>query len=334
MKKIIIITFVMMTLMITNSYAEMLTGAGATFPAPIYTKWAEGAKIATGIELNYQAIGSGGGQNQIFNRTVDFGASDAPVISEKLINNNLLQVPTVMGAVVTIINLPGIENNKLKLSPDTLASIYLGKIKYWNDPAMSKDNPTIDLPKISIAPVYRADGSGTTFVWTSYLSKISTEWQTTVGTNTSVKWPTGTGAKGNDGVSALVKQVKGAIGYVESTYANQNKLIVTQLQNADGKWIIANNNSFSAAAKNANWKNAQNFAVDLINQPGNNSWPIVSTTFILIPTNASDINKTKLIGNWLEWAYKNGNSMAINLDYVPLPNEIQEEVINKIKSLH
>lgn len=333
MKKTILLALVTIMSTVTGARADMLTGAGATFPAPVYAKWAEAAKTATGIELNYQAIGSGGGQNQIFNRTVDFGASDAPVSADKLSSNNLLQVPTVMGAVVVIVNLPGVENNQLRLNQSTISGIYLGKIKDWGDPAIAKDNPNLKLPKLAIAPVYRADGSGTTFVWTSYLSKINSDWQSSVGANTSVKWPTGTGAKGNDGVSAVVKQVKGAIGYVESVYASQNKLVVTQLQTADGHWVTASNETYSAAAKNADWKNAPNFTVDLLNQPGDKSWPIVSATFILVPTNATDAAKTKLIATWLGWAYANGNSIAQNLDYIPLPVSVQEQALQKIKGL-
>ena len=334
MKKTILTVIAAVFVMAAGAHAQMLTGAGATFPAPVYTKWAEAAKSATGVELNYQSIGSGGGQNQIFSRTVDFGASDAPVSADKLSSNNLLQVPTVMGAVVAIVNVPGIANNQLHLSPAVLAGIYLGKINNWNDPAIAKDNPGLTLPKLPIAAVYRADGSGTTFVWTSYLGKISTEWQNSVGANTSVKWPTGNGAKGNDGVTAVVKQVKGAIGYVESTYASQNHLIVAQLQSANGHWVVANNDSFIAAAKNADWKSAPNFAVDLLNQPGDHSWPIVSTTFILIPTNPVDANKTKLIANWLGWSFANGGAMATALDYVPLPASVQEQVMAGIKKIH
>ena len=333
MKKTILTVIAAVFVMAAGAHAQMLTGAGATFPAPVYTKWAEAAKSATGVELNYQSIGSGGGQNQIISRTVDFGASDAPVSADKLTSNNLLQVPTVMGAVVVIVNVPGVENNQLHLSPAVLAGIYLGKITSWNDPAIVKDNPGLNLPKLTIAPIFRADGSGTTFVWTSYLSKVSTDWQNSVGANTSIKWPTGNGAKGNDGVSAVVKQVKGAIGYVESTYASQNHLIVAQLQSANGHWVVANNDSFIAAAKNADWKSAPNFAVDLLNQPGDHSWPIVSTTFILIPTNPVDANKTKLIANWLGWSFANGGAMATTLDYVPLPASVQEQVMAKIKAL-
>ena len=333
MKKTILTAIAAVFVMAAGAHAQMLTGAGATFPAPVYTKWAEAAKSATGVELNYQSIGSGGGQNQIISRTVDFGASDAPVSADKLTSNNLLQVPTVMGAVVAIVNVPGVENNQLHLSPAVLAGIYLGKITSWNDPAIVKDNPGLNLPKLTIAPIFRADGSGTTFVWTSYLSKVSTDWQNSVGANTSIKWPTGNGAKGNDGVSAVVKQVKGAIGYVESTYASQNHLIVAQLQSANGHWVVANNDSFIAAAKNADWKSAPNFAVDLLNQPGDHSWPIVSTTFILIPTNPVDANKTKLIANWLGWSFANGGAMATALDYVPLPAIVQEQVMAKIKAL-
>ena len=333
MRKTILTAVAALFSMMVAANAEQLTGAGATFPAPVYAKWAEAAKTATGVELNYQAIGSGGGQTQIFNRTVDFGASDAPVPTDKLASNNLLQVPTVMGAVVVIVNVPGVENNTLRLSPATLVGIYLGKINSWNDAAIQKDNPKITLPKLAIAPVYRADGSCTTFVWTSYLSKISPDWRQTVGANTSVKWPAGNGAKGNDGVSATVKQVKGAVGYVESTYASQNHLIVAQMQSANGHWVVANNDSFSAAAKNADWSSAPDFAVDLLNQPGDRSWPVVSTTFLLIPTNPVNPAKTKLVADWLGWAYANGGAMATALDYVPLPSAVQQQVMTRVREL-
>ena len=217
--------------------AQQITGAGATFPAPVYAKWGEAAKAAAGIELNYQAIGSGGGQNQIFNRTVDFGASDAPVDGPKLVENKLLQFPSVMGAVVPIVNIPGVEIDQLKLTGDLLADIYEGKITKWNDPRIVAENAGVTLPALAIAPVYRADGSGTTYVFTSYLSTVSESWKAKVGANTSVKWPAGNGAKGNDGVAATVKQVKGGIGYVENAYATQNKLVSTQLRNKAGQFV-------------------------------------------------------------------------------------------------
>ena len=306
--------------------AQQITGAGATFPAPVYTKWGEAAKAATGIELNYQAIGSGGGQNQITNRTVDFGASDAPMDAAKLKEANLLQFPTVMGAVVPIVNLPGIAPNQMKLTGDALVQIYLGKITKWNDPALVKLNPGVDLPNLAIAPVYRADGSGTTFVFTSYLSAVSPEWKSGVGASTSVKWAAGTGARGNDGVAGTVKNVRGGLGYVENAYATQNKLTTTELQNKAGQFVAPTMAAFEAAASNGDWKGAQNFAVDLINQPGATSWPIVSATFLLLPTDPKDPARSASVMKFMDWAYTNGGAVASQLEYIPLPKAVQDNV--------
>ena len=307
-------------------HAQQITGAGATFPAPVYTKWGEAAKAATGIELNYQAIGSGGGQNQITNRTVDFGASDAPMDAAKLKDANLLQFPTVMGAVVPIVNLPGIEANKMKLTGDALAQIYLGKITKWNDPALVKLNPGVDLPNLAIAPVYRADGSGTTFVFTSYLSAVSPDWKAGVGASTSVKWAAGTGARGNDGVAGTVKNVRGGLGYVENAYATQNKLTTTLLQNKAGQFVQPTMAAFEAAASNGDWKGAQNFAVDLINQPGATSWPIVSATYLLLPRDPKDAARSANVMKFMDWAYSNGSATASQLEYIPLPKAVQDTV--------
>ena len=313
-------------LTVHTAHAQQITGAGATFPAPVYTKWGEAAKAATGIELNYQAIGSGGGQNQITNRTVDFGASDAPMDTEKLKEANLLQFPTVMGAVVPIVNLPGIEANKIKLTGDVLAQIYLGKIIKWNDPALVKLNPGTDLPNLAIAPVYRADGSGTTFVFTSYLSAVSPDWKTGVGASTSVKWAAGTGARGNDGVAGTVRNVRGGLGYVENAYATQNKLTTTQLQNKAGQFVQPTMAAFEAAASNGDWKGAQNFAVDLINQPGATSWPIVSATYLLLPKDPKDAARAANVMKFMDWAYTNGGATANQLEYIPLPKAVQDTV--------
>jgi phosphate transport system substrate-binding protein len=306
--------------------AQQITGAGATFPAPVYSKWGEAAKAATGIELNYQAIGSGGGQNQILNRTVDFGASDAPMDAAKLQSGNLLQFPTVMGAVVVIVNIPGVEMNALKLSGDLVADIYNGSVSKWNDPKIVAENPGLTLPSLAIAPVYRADGSGTTFVWTSYLSAVSPDWKAKVGAATSVKWPAGAGAKGNDGIAATVRNTRGAIGYVESAYASQNKLITTQLRNKSGAFVSPTSANFTAAASSADWKNAKNFAVDIIDQPGAASWPIVSTTFILLPKDPKDTARGANVIKFFDWAYKNGSAIATSLDYIPLPEAVQNAV--------
>ena len=306
--------------------SQQITGAGGTFPAPVYAKWGEAAKAAIGVELNYQAIGSGGGQNQITNRTVDFGASDAPMEADKLKSANVLQFPTVMGAVVPIVNLPGIEANKVKLTGELLADIYLGKITKWNDAKLVAANPGVTLPNLAIAPVYRADGSGTSYVFTSYLSAVSAEWKTNVGANTSVKWPAGAGARGNDGVAGTVKNTRGAIGYVENAYATQNNLTTTQLRNKAGKFVSPTMATFGAAAANGNWTGAQNFAVDLIDQPGAESWPIVSATFLLLPKDPKDATRSANVMKFMDWAYNKGGPIATQLEYIPLPKAVQDSV--------
>ena len=312
--------------------AQQITGAGATFPAPVYAKWGEAAKAALGIELNYQAIGSGGGQNQIMNRTVDFGASDAPVDGAKLEANKLLQFPTVMGAVVPIVNLPGIEANALKLTGPVLAEIYAGKITKWNGPEIAALNPGMTLPNLAIAPVYRADGSGTTYVFTTYLATVSPEWKDKVGAATSVKWPAGNGAKGNDGVAATVKQVRGAIGYVENAYAIQNKLATTQLRNKAGQFVAPTLPAFTAAAESGDWKGAANYAVNLIDTAGATAWPIVSATFILLPRDPKDPARSANVTKFFDWAYANGSAIASGLEYIPLPKSVQDAVRASWKS--
>jgi phosphate transport system substrate-binding protein len=309
-----------------SAHAQPITGAGATFPAPIYTKWGEMAKSAAGIELNYQAIGSGGGQNQILQRTVDFGASDAPMDPAKLESGKLLQFPTVMGSVVVIVNIPGVNPDDLKLPGETLAAIYEGKITKWNDPKVAEMNKGVTLPNLAIAPVYRADGSGTSFVYTSYLSAVSSDWKSKVGAATSVKWPAGAGAKGNDGVAATVSNTRGAIGYVEYAYAHQNKLTTVQLRNKAGQFVAPTMAAFQSAAANADWNNAPNFAVNLIDQAGDKSWPIVSATFILLPKDVKDTAKSATVMKFFDWAYKNGNDAATGLEYVYLPDAVKSAV--------
>ncbi len=310
----------------TPVVAQQITGAGATFPAPVYAKWGEAAKAAIGLELNYQAIGSGGGQNQILNRTVDFGASDAPMDAAKLASGNLLQFPAVMGAVVPIVNLPGVEADQLKLTGELIAEIYLGKVTKWNDPKLVEMNKGIALPNLAIAPIYRADGSGTTYVFTSYLAAVSADWKTGVGASASVKWAAGNGAKGNDGVAATVRQVKGSIGYVENAYATQNKLTTTQLRNKTGAFVKPTLATFSAAAENGDWKAAPNYAVSLIDMPGATSWPIVSATFILLPKDPKDAARSANVMKFFDWAYKNGADIAKGLDYNALPTSVQDAV--------
>lgn len=305
--------------------AQQITGAGATFPNPVYQKWGEAAEKAIGIQLNYQSVGSGAGQTQIKNRTVDFGASDAPMTDAALKEANLLQFPSVMGAIVLIVNVPGVEDNKMQLTGELLADIYLGKITKWNDPKLVEANPGLTLPNLAIAPVYRADGSGTTFVYVSYLSAVSAEWKDKVGIGTSVRFPAGTGARGNEGVAGTVRNTRGTIGYVENAYATQNKLITTQLRNKDGKYVSPTAASFVAAAQTADWS-TPNFAANLVNQSGANSWPIVSPTFILLPKDSKDAARTAAVLKFFDWSYHNGAKLAQDLEYIPLPAMVQTAI--------
>jgi len=302
-----------------------ITGAGATFPNPLYQKWGEAAKGPTGLTLNYQSVGSGAGQAQIRNRTVDFGASDAPMSDELLKQNSLLQFPATMGSLVAIVNIPGIADNQLKLTGEVLAGIYLGSITKWNDARIADLNKGVELPNLAIAPVYRADGSGTTFVWVSYLSAVSAEWKAKVGVGTSVKWPTGNGARGNEGVASTVRNTRGAIGYVENAYAIQNKLISTQLRNKAGNFVKPDPETFLAAASGADW-NVPNFAANLIDGPGANSWPIVSPTYILVPTNPADATRAANVLRFFDWAFRNGDALAKDLEYIPLPDKVKQAV--------
>ncbi len=306
--------------------AQQITGAGSSFAAPIYGKWAEAAAAPTGLKLNYQSIGSGAGINQINNRTVDFGASDMPVSAADLEAHKLLQFPTVIGGVVMAVNIPGVEANQLKLTGEILAEIYLGKITKWNDPKLVEMNRGVTLPNLAIAPVYRADGSGTTFVFTDYLSMVDPTWKSSVGAATSVKWPAGNGAKGSDGVAATVRQVKGGIGYVESAYATQNKLTTTQLRNKAGQFVSPTMESFAAAASNADWSVVKNFAIDLNDEPGATSWPIESATFVLLPTDAKDPAQSKAVLKLFDWSLSNGNKIATDLLYIPLPEAVQNAI--------
>lgn len=309
-----------------GALAADITGAGATFPAPVYQDWAVAYKAKTGIGLNYQAIGSGAGQTQIFNRTVQFGASDAPVKEEKLAEHKLLQFPTVIGSVVPIVNLEGIKADQLKLSGPVLAEIYLGTVSKWNDPKIAKLNPGVKLPDQAIVPVYRADGSGTTYVYTSYLNDVSADWKSKVGSATSVSWPTGTGGKGNAGVAGTVKNTSGAIGYVEYVYASQNSLVTIQLENKAGKFVSPTVPAFQAAAANADWDHAKDFAASMINTPGDTTWPIVSATFILLPKEPKTAADGTEVIKFFDWAYINGDDAAVKLHYIPLPDSVKERV--------
>ena len=303
-----------------------ITGAGSTFAAPIYSKWGDASSAATGIKLNYQAIGSGAGINQINNRTVDFGASDMPVAADQLAAHKLMQFPTVIGGVDIIVNLPDVKPNELKLTGELLADIYLGKITKWNDPKLVEMNHGIKLPNLAIAPVYRADGSGTTFVYTDYLSMVSPDWKSKVGSSTSVKWAAGTGAKGSDGVSGTVHNIKGGIGYVESAYAEMNHLTTTQLQNKAGKFVTPTMDSYKAAAASADWSKVQNFAIDLNDQKGAESWPIESATFVLLPTDPKDQKQSAAVKKFFDWGFAHGSDIAKGLLYIPLPASVQDAI--------
>lgn len=306
--------------------AQQITGAGSSFAAPIYGKWAEAAAAPTGLKLNYQSIGSGAGINQVNNRTVDFGASDMPVAAADLAAHKLMQFPTVIGGVVMVVNIPGVAVNQMKLTGELVSEIYQGKITKWNDPRLVEMNKGVTLPNLAIAPVYRADGSGTTFVFTDYLSMVDPAWKSSVGASTSVKWPAGNGAKGSEGVAATVRQVKGGIGYVESAYAEQNKLVTTQLRNKSGAFVTPDMESFAAAAASADWSKVQNFAIDLNDQPGAKSWPIESATFVLLPTDAKDPAKSVAVTKLFDWSFANGNKIATDLLYIPLPTAIQDTI--------
>ena len=301
-----------------RAQGAQITGAGASFPNPIYQKWAEAARAAIGMQVNYQSVGSGAGINQIRNRTVDFGATDAPLTAQQLTEGNLLQFPTVMGSVVPIINVPGIENEQLKLTGEVLAEIFLGKINRWNDAKIAALNPGVTLPALAIAPVYRADGSGTTFVFTSYLAAVSADWRGGPGAATSVRWPVGNGARGNEGVAGGVRNTRGGIGYVENAYASRNNLVTTQLRNKDGNFVKPTMEAFLAAASNADWS-VPGFAANIIDQGGATSWPIVSPTFILLPTNPTDAARNTNVRRFFDWAYANGDAAARELEYIPLP---------------
>ena len=299
-----------------------INGAGATFPYPIYAKWAEAYKAKTGVSMNYQSIGSGGGIKQITARTVDFGASDAPLTVEKLNEIGLIQFPMVMGGVVPVINIAGIKTGELKLSGPVLADIYLGKIKEWNDPAIVKLNPGLKLPQEKITVVARSDGSGTTFIFTHYLAKLSPEFKEKVGNNTSVSWPTGVGGKGNEGVASYVQRLKGSIGYVEYAYALQNKMAYAQLQNKAGKFVKPDSETFQAAAAGADWAGTPGFNLMLTDQTGENSWPITGATFILVYRKQEKPEVGKEVLKFFDWAYRHGGKQAEQLDYVPMPTSV------------
>ena len=314
------------TTVAANAFAADVTGAGASFVYPIMSKWSSEYAKSTGKKVNYQSIGSGGGIAQIKAGTVDFGSSDAPLKPEELDKFGLTQFPSVIGGVVPVINVPGIASGALKLDGEALANIFLGKITKWNDPAIVALNGGVQLPDSKITVVHRSDGSGTTFNFVNFLSKVSPEWKTKVGEGTAVKWPVGIGGKGNEGVAAYVKQIKGGIGYVELSYALQNKMAYSRMKNAAGNFVLPSDESFQAAAANADWKNAKDFYLVMTNAPGEKSWPITATNFILMykqPKNAAGAKNAK---EFFTWAYANGDASAKALDYVPLPDDLVQQI--------
>ncbi len=308
----------------TTALAADITGAGATFPYPVYAKWAQAYKAKTGIGMNYQSIGSGGGIKQINAKTVDFGASDAPLKLEVLEKDGLVQFPTVMGGVVPVVNIEGVKPGDMKLTGKLLADIYLGKIRKWNDPAIAAINQSLKLPDYDITVVNRSDGSGTTFIFTNYLSKVSPEWKDKVGNAASVSWPapTGAGGKGNEGVASFVQRLKGSIGYVEYAYAKQNKMSYTGLQNREGEFVAPDDKSFQSAAAGADWKHAPGFYEILTDEPGKASWPITGATFILMHKTQANADKARDVLKFFDWAYANGDKMAEELNYVPMPDAV------------
>jgi len=299
-----------------------INGAGASFPYPIYSMWAYEYESLTGMKLNYQSVGSGAGISAIQNKTVDFGASDAPLSVSDLNSQGLIQFPMVIGGVVIVINVPGIRPGQMKLSRDVLADIYLGKITNWNDPAITSINPGLNIPNKAIVVVHRADGSGTTWVYTNYLALISSEWNDKVGIGKSVDWPTGIGGRGNEGVANYVSRVDGAIGYVEYAYALQNDLTYTQLMNKAGNYVLPTADAFSAAAANADWVNAPGYALELVDQPGANTWPIVGASFILMYKQQSNRDNARAMLEFFDWCFKQGQQYALDLDYVPIPDNV------------
>lgn len=309
-----------------SATAADITGAGATFPFPVYSKWAEAYKKETGIGLNYQSIGSGGGIRQIKAKTVDFGATDAPLKGDDLAKSGLVQFPTVLGGVVPIVNIPGLQTGQLKLTGEVLADIYRGEIKKWNDPKIATLNQGVTLPDANITPVYRSDGSGTTSILTSYLSEVSPVWKSSLGSSTTINWPVGQGGKGNEGVAATVKQVANAIGYVEYAYAKQNSIPFAQLKNKDGQFVSPDDQTFAAAAASADWSAEPGFGISLTNQPGAQAWPITGATFILVYKAPDKPEQVTQVLKFFDWAYRNGGKLASELDYVPLPAKVGDQV--------
>jgi len=304
--------------------AQEVTGAGASFPAPLYARWAADYNKATGVRINYQSVGSGAGLRQIRGKTVDFGASDMPLTDDELKKDGLVQFPTVIGGVVPVVNVAGIQTRQMRLTGALLADIYLGKITKWNDAALAKLNPDLKLPDAQIAVVRRADGSGTSFIFTNYLSKVSAEWKSKVGEGTAVNWPTGAGGKGNEGVSAFVQRLPNSIGYVEYSYAKQNKMTYALLQNAAGNFVAPEDVTFAAAAAGADW--SKTFYQILTNQPGKDAWPISGATFIMMHAAQDKPPQAMAALRFFDWAFKSGDKTAVDLDYVPLPTQVEDMI--------
>ncbi|KMZ11692.1 Phosphate ABC transporter, periplasmic phosphate-binding protein PstS [Candidatus Burkholderia humilis] len=313
-----------------SAQAADITGAGSTFAAPIYTKWADAYQKTGGGKVNYQGIGSSGGIKQIIAKTVDFAGSDAPLKDDELAKDGLFQFPTVVGGVVPVINVPDVKAGEVTLSGQVLGDIYLGKIKKWNDPAIAALNPKVKLPDTDIAVVRRADGSGTSFIWTNYLSKVNTEWKSKVGEGSTVNWPTGTGGKGNDGVAAFVQRLPGAIGYVEWAYAKQNKMTYVGMKNSAGTVVEPKTDTFKAAAAGADW--SKSFYQILTNEPGQNAWPIVGATFVLLHATQEKPQQGTETLKFFDWAFKNGNQATNELDYISLPDSVVAEIKTQWKA--
>jgi phosphate transport system substrate-binding protein len=325
MKKLMlksIVAGVSAAMLVSTAFAADITGAGATFPYPIYAKWAEAYKAASGTGMNYQSVGSGAGIKQIKAKTVDFGASDMPLKADDLEASGLMQFPAIMGGVVTVVNVDGIAPGQLKLTGPVIADIYLGKIVKWNAPQIAALNPGVKLPDADITVVHRADSSGTSFLFTDYLSKVNPEFKEKIGANTAVKWAVGVGGKGNEGVAANVQRIKGAIGYVEWAYAKRNKLAHTQMKNKDGVFLQPDDINFKAAAASAEWTKAPGFGVVLTDQPGKASWPITGVSYILMHKSQADAAKGKEVLKFFDWSFKNGDAAATDLDYVPMPESV------------
>lgn len=319
-------------LICSSVYANDVTGAGATFPFPLYAKWANDYQAETKVRINYQSIGSGAGIKQIQSKTVTFGASDMPLKAEDLSKFNFVQWPQTIGAIVMVVNIDGIQTNQLVLDGDTIANIYLGKIRSWNDAAITKLNPDVKLPAAAIAVVRRSDGSGTSFVFTNYLSKINAEWRSKVGQGTAVEWPVGVGARGNEGVAGNVAQTRNSIGFVEYAYAKQNRLTYTRLVNADQKTVTASIDSFAKAASFADWNSEPGFGVILTNQKGADSWPITAATFIIMYAEPANAANSREAVKFFDWAFEKGAASAESLDYVPIPKDVVEQIRQNVWS--